>query len=236
MITTALDMIKSALNKIRVLGTGDVLSDEDAQLSLDTLNMMMESWSLDHLYVYTESQVNFPLVQGQYNYTVGVGGDFNVDRPLKLLTAFTRSQGIDYPMEVLDNATQYDAIRFKGVVSSWPMAIWYEQSFPLGTLHFYPAPTSGQAYLRFWTQLQSFAALNTAIVLPTGYKECIVFNLAVALSGDFGIEPSPTVVAKAGQSTARLKRYNSKAITVGSEAAYISNRHGRYSIMSDGYY
>jgi hypothetical protein len=239
-ITTALDIVKASLKQLRVLGTGDVLSNEDAQDAFDALNMMLESWSLDHLYVYTESQSNFPFVSGQNSYTIGTGGNFNITRPLKLISAFTRnisgSSTLDYPMEILDDAQQWDLIRNKAVASSWSRAVWYEQSYPLGTLWFYPAPSSGTVYLRFYTPLPSFAALNTAVALPMGYKEALVFNLAVSCAGLFGIEPSAAVAAKATSSAGRLKRYNNKATTTGSETAQISTRRARYNINGDNFY
>lgn len=239
-ITTALDIVKASLKQLRVLGAGDVLPNEDAQDAFDALNMMLESWSLDHLFVYTESQVNFPFVSGQNSYTVGTGGNFNIARPLRLISAFTRnvsgSSTLDYPMEVLDSAVQWDGIRNKAIASSWPRVVWYEQSYPLGTIWFYPAPSSGTVYLRFYTQLQSFPALNTAIALPVGYKEALVFSLAVSAAGLFGIEPSASVVSKAASSVGRLKRYNSKATTSTSEVAYPTRRRGRYNINGDNLY
>src|SRR5574340_36069 len=91
-VTTAQDIIISALKRIRVLGKGDILDSEDANDSLDILNMMLESWSLDKLYVFEEAQVNFPFIGGKQDYTIGPGGDFSVaSRPLKLVSAFTRS-------------------------------------------------------------------------------------------------------------------------------------------------
>lgn len=235
-IATALDIIEKALRQIRVLGTGDILSDEDAQNSLDTLNMMMESWSLDHLYVFEEGMLNFPFINGQATYTIGPGGQFNTpNRPLKLMSGYTRSTGIDYPLAILTDATQYDSIMNKGIAASFPGYVWYEQTYPLGTLHFYSAPTGNTVFLRFWDQLQSFPTLTTVVTLPIGYKEALVFSLALSLSGEFGIEPPATVIAKASSTIGRLKRYNTKALGMSSEAAYMSRGSNRYNIMSDSW-
>lgn len=233
---SALDLITLALKQIRVLGIGDVLSAEDAQDSLDVLNMMMESWSIDKLYVYQEALHTFPFVNGQASYTIGLGGDFNMPvRPLKLTSAYTQSQGISYPMSILTDAAQYDGIMNKGIVVSYPTYVWYEQTYPLGTMHFYPVPSGNDVNLRFWEQLQSFPTLPTLVTLPIGYKECIMFNLAVSLAGQFGIEPPATVIAKAANSMLRLRRYNIKPQNLTSEPTYMNRRTNRYNIMSDSY-
>jgi hypothetical protein len=235
-ITTALDLIKKALKQLRVLGVGDTLSDVEAQDSLDTLNLMLESWSLDRLFVYQETQRAFSTVNGQASYTVGPGAQFDMPtRPLKLTSAFTRSQGIDYQMSILTDATQYDGLVNKLIVTSFPNYIWYEQTYPLGTIYFFPVPSGNPVYLRFWDQVQAFPDLTTQITLPIGYKECMAYNLAVSLAGEFGLEPPPTVGLKAANSLTRLKRYNIKAQFMTSEPSYMGRWNNRYNIMSDSF-
>jgi hypothetical protein len=236
-VTTALDLIKGALRLDRVLGTGDVLSDEDAQVGLDQLNMLLESWSLDHLYIYVETQVHFPFVAQQGKYTVGPGGDFNLpERPLKIYSAFTRANGFDYPMSILTDATQYDSILNKQIVVMYPSYVWYEQTFPLGTLWFYPVPNGNEVYLRFWQGLSSFTSLTDPLAFPKGYSQAIMYNLAVLLSGPFGIEVPATVVAGAASSVRRLRRYNFKSTALTVEATYMNRRTNRYNINSDSLY
>ena len=235
-VISAVDLITLALKQIRVLGVGDTLTDEDAQDSLSVLNMMMESWSISKLYVYEEGLHNFPFVNGKADYTVGDGGDFQLtDRPLKLTSAYTQSLGISYYMQILTDATQYDSLVNKGIVVSYPTLVWYEQTYPLGTLHFWPVPNGNTVFLRFWNQLQQFPTLTTQITLPVGYKECMLFNLAISLAGQFGVEPPSPVIAKAQTSMARLKRYNIKSRAMTSEATYMNRRTNRYNIMSDSF-
>lgn len=235
-VTTANDIIKSALKRIRVLGKGDTLDDEDAQDALDILNMMLESWSLDKLYVFEEAQVNFPFVASKQDYTVGPSGDFNMPaRPLRLVSAFTRSNGIDYPMHIIEAAADYDTIMNKQIVVFYPTYVWYEQTFPLGTLHFYPVPNGNYVYLRFWQQLQSFPTLTTTISLPLGYKQAIITSLGLALASPFGIEPPGTLSAEATIAVGRIKRYNKKSTGMMSEAAFMNRQNHRYNIMGDNY-
>lgn len=233
---TVLDLIKLALKKARVLGTGDILSDEDAQSSLDTVNLMLDSWSLDRLFVYVETLQQVTLT-GALSYTVGTGGDFNFARPSKLVSAYAQVNGVSYPMEILQSAQQYDSIRLKGLAQAWPQAVWYETTYPLGTLHFYPLGAS-TCFLRFTTALQNFPALNTAIALPSGYKKAIVDAAAVELAQANNTEISPLVIQSASNAIARLKRQNLQQTTRGLEVTAMASdfrKGGQYNILSDGY-
>lgn len=237
-LTTAVDLITAALKKIRVLGKGDTMDDEDAQDSLNVLTMMLESWSISKLYVFEEALLTFPFVANQHDYTIGPGGNFDTPtRPLKLMSAYTHSIGLDYPMSILTAATQWDGIMNKGIAVSYPNYVWYEQTYPLGTLHFFPGPSTSTSTvnLRFWQQLQDFPTLTTQIALPLGYKQAMTYNLAVALAADFGIAIPPSVTSIAATSLTRLKRYNMKAQSLWIEASMMNNRSNRYNIMSDTY-
>ena len=102
---TVLDLITLALKKARVLGKGDILDDDDAQDALDTVNMMLDSWSLDRLFVYVDELQTFQTT-GNATYTIGPGGDFDTARPNKLVSAYALVNSVSYPIEILDNGQQ----------------------------------------------------------------------------------------------------------------------------------
>ncbi len=211
-MTTAADLIRGALKELRAIGQGETPTAEEMSDGLDRLNMMLESWSLDRLYVYTEAQDAIPLVVGKNAYTWGTGGDIPSSRPVRLIDAYTRdAASIDHTARILVTANDYDRISVKGLKAYWPTAVWLETTFPLSILHVWPTPDKTyNIYVRSYLQLQQFANLNDAISLPPGYKEAIMFNLAPTLAGSFGIEPSPAVLTKAVNSASRLKRNNIK--------------------------
>jgi len=233
-VTTALDLITYALKKRKVLGVGDTLSAEEANDCLDTLNLMLESWSLDRLSVYNEAQQSF-VSDGSDSYTIGPGGDIDVtEKPTKLTNAFTRDEaGVDHPMRVLLNAQDYDGIALKGIAVPWPTAVWYEPTDPLGTLHFWPVPSGYTIFLRFWAQLQRFETLTESIALPIGYKEAIGLNLAVKCE-DFGGTVTEALMGMARTSYGRLKAFNRKVPSAKIEIAAI-NQNRPYNILSDGW-
>lgn len=234
-VDTALDLIKYGLKKRKVLGVGDTLTDDEAQDCLDTLNLMLESWSIERLMVYNEAQQSF-VSTGLVSYTIGPGGDIDVsERPTRLTSAYTRDgAGIDHPMMVLLNPQDYDRISLKSIAVPWPAAVWYEPTNPLGTLHFWPVSSGYTIYLRFWQQLQQFETLTEPIVLPPGYKEAIGLNFAVRCE-DFGGTVTDALAGMARASLGRLKAFNAKTPTSRIEASYVARRSSGYNIMSDGF-
>lgn len=223
---TVLDLIKLALKKARVLGTGDILSAEDAQDSLDTVNLMLDSWSLDRLFVYVEELQTFATDGSSESYTIGPGGVFNTARPNKIVSAYAQVGSISYPIEILDNGQQYDAIRLKSLGGVWPSVVWYEKTAPLGTLHFWPIGAA-EVRLRFTSALQQFPTLTTQVALPAGYKKLIVDCAAVELAQANNTDISPLVIQSAANAIARIKRANSQPVTRALEVSMISSRYGR---------
>jgi len=76
--TTALDLITGALRNINSLEAGEVPNADDASDALQILNDMLESWTIEKLFVFSSTENRFIFVPGQYQYTIGnpVGGTF----------------------------------------------------------------------------------------------------------------------------------------------------------------
>lgn len=76
--STAQDIITGALRNINVLAAGETPSASDSADALQVLNDLLESWSIDHLNVYSVVENILTFTPGQYQYTIGnpVGGTF----------------------------------------------------------------------------------------------------------------------------------------------------------------
>lgn len=209
-MTTASDIISRSMRLIQVSGTGRrTLTSNELVDGLDALNTMLDSFSIERLMVYQILEENFQLVVGTANYTIGVGGTFNTTRPTKIENAFIRdSSSNDYSVQVIDNA-QYDSLALK-TVQSRPKWLFYDAQYPLAyiRLMYVPAYTD-TLYLNSWKQLQQFTDGTTAFSLPPGYKRMMEYNLAIELSGEYGVSVPPSVEKIAIQSKANLKRINS---------------------------
>lgn len=124
----------------------------------------------------------------QIAYTIP--GDFKVARPLRITNAFTRiytqGSGLDYPMEIVDQGRYVD-IGFKAIQAPWPIVLWYNPTYPLGTLFFYQNP-SGTAEVHLYTDniLTNFSSLTQSVSMPQGYKRMVKRMLARELAPEYG--------------------------------------------------
>ena len=50
--------------------------------------------------------------------------------------------------------------------------------------------------------------MNDDVVFPNGYEEALVTNLAVALSGSYGVQPSPMVISRAADAKSKIESIN----------------------------
>ena len=76
--STAQDLITGALRNINVLAAAETPSASDSADALQVLNDLLESWSIEHLNVYSVVENILYFTAGQYQYTIGnpVGGTF----------------------------------------------------------------------------------------------------------------------------------------------------------------
>lgn len=208
-MATALDMIKRSMRLIGALGQSEDPTAQEATDALNSLNSMLDSWSLERLMIYQVKQENFTWTGGQSSRTIGSGGNFSTTRPNKIEDGFVRISNIDYPYRVV-NHDVYDAIPDKTTQSEYPEIIYYKQASPLGTLYAWPVPSdSVSIYINHWVPLQSFSALTTSIALPAGYQRAIEYNHAVELHGEYPeLDLPASVVQIARESKAAIKRTN----------------------------
>lgn len=124
----------------------------------------------------------------QIEYTIP--GDFKIPRPLRVKQSFTRittqSSGLDYQITPIDEDT-YKSIGYKGIAAPWPIVMWYNSTYPLGTLSFYQNPSqAGQLHLFTDQILQNFSDLTEQVEMPQGYVRAIKRALGRELAPEYG--------------------------------------------------
>ncbi len=74
-----------------------------------------------------------------------------------------------------------------GVTSSIPTDLYYSAAWPNGQLYFWPVPTTAYGVeLWSWQLLSEFYALTADVSLPPGYRDVLVYSLAISLAPAFG--------------------------------------------------
>lgn len=187
---TGLDLVTGTLRKIGQYAPGETLDAQDAQDAMDTFNGMLDLWSAQNLSVYNQIETVKSLTSGQASYTVGLGGDFNIERPLRMVKAYSRittgNSSIDFPCQLVA-LQKYADIGLKSQPGPWPKMAYYNSGFPLGTLTFWPVPSGGMEFHLWSDQVFSSLALSDTVSLPRGYFLGLQYSLAELLCSEYGM-------------------------------------------------
>lgn len=207
-MTTALEIISSAMRLANILGEGQQPSGDQANNALSVLNEMLDSWGVDSLMLYQTTNEQFTLIPNQPTYTVGPGAQFDADRPARINSMYVDYQGVSFPMYEV-NQDEYNQITLKSLTQTFPRFFLYLNTYPLGTLTVWPTPLNALTLtLSVDRVLASVPTVGTTLTLPPGYSKAVRANLAMELCPEYGREPPPSLVKLATQSKADIKRSN----------------------------
>lgn len=189
---TFTDLFTDALSRIRIARAGDVLSPEDADYCLLLFNGLLDQWNADGRAVYASIFTDYTLTPSLNPHTIGPGGTFVVtQRPVEIQAAALSLGGnpvVYTPIEVRGKAW-YQAQTVPGLSTSIPTDVYFEESWPLGKLYFYPLPSAASG-IRLWTRvlLAAVAAadVGNAFSMPPGYGEALTLTLAKKAAPGFG--------------------------------------------------
>lgn len=211
-MATVRDLITDALLDINAIAVGETASAEDAAFCFRRLNNMIATWNNESLMIYNVVPQLFPVVAGQVTYTMGIGGDFNVPRPVKIEDAYiSDANNNDYAMAIVD-FERYSQIVSKNVQSSIPLCVWVDGSYPLKNLTFWPVPSDGSYRFKLWVwvAVSEFTTIDDVISLPPGYYRALQTNLSMEISPAFTKPVTPDLGRMAVESKAWLKRTNTQ--------------------------
>jgi hypothetical protein len=184
-MSTASSLILLALKDIGVLDEIETPSSAIMDDALTTLNQMIAQWQTERIYIYAQQDITF-IPTGVETYTIGTGGVINVATPTRIDYAFLRLSNIDYPVEIFNTFEEYQlGIAYKPVVTI-PDSMYFNPTYPLGTIYLYPRPSTGTMHLGMSSTLPVYTALTDTITLPGEYDFAIRLNLGEILSDMMG--------------------------------------------------
>lgn len=196
-MTTANTLVSAALKQLRVIRPGATAGTDDLATGLEQLGLMLGAFSAEDLAVPFITWGTFPMTSGTETYTIGATGDVVATRPEHIWRAYIEDDGgLSHFLRVLDERA-YMQIRIKGVAGP-PSALWYNPTVPNGTLKLYPIPNTGDVLT--YSHVAPFtepALIGDTVTIPRNYDAPVMWNLALWLSGVYGIPPPPVVVAMA---------------------------------------
>lgn len=224
-MTKVRELITDALIELGVIDPTQSLDANMAEHALRVLNRMLDAWSSENLMVFTENRNEYALALGKQTYTLGVGGDFNVARPVQItrLSVLLNTGTLELPIPIL-LTQEWQRVSIKQLPSSFPTAAWITGDFPLQSIWVWPIPAVACSLVLYtWGQLLAFTSLDDTVQFPKGYADAIVSNLAVRLAATYGKQVSQSTGMLAQVSKSRIRTLNSEAIYIGSDPALTGN-------------
>ncbi len=218
-VTTPADIIRLVLKDTGVIGVGQTASAEDTNDCFDTLNTMVAEWASKRWLLYHLLDLSI-VSTGAISYTVGPGGDIDtgsMQRPdrledgcffRQLITASSPNK-IDYPLALLQSREDYSRIGLKQLTTI-PQYVFYDPTFPLGTVYPWPViqPSQYELHLLVKAQLPQFANLADPINLPSQYYGALRYNLACRVRPMYQLPPDPQLIALATDSLSTIRNMN----------------------------
>ena len=202
-MATAGDLISAAFTKISI-ATPTTAQNASA---LVTLNDLISILGADLIPPYITSY-SHSLTIGDYDYTIGSGGNFDTVRPLKIEGCYLKdSSGYDRVISILSKK-DYNRMYNKDATAP-PSGLYYSPEYPLGKILFDSAPEQAyDAYFDLWVNFTEFATSATTVTLPDEYKAFLIYNLAVSLAEDWGRDVSKTLYAMTQESKRIIESLN----------------------------
>jgi len=124
---------------------------------------------------------------GAASYTIGAGGVFAVERPLKIQSAaILKASSVTKPVRLVA-AEEWAAYPKKGVAGLFAEVGYYDAAYPDGVIWLGPKPVTGGTLEIFgYIPLTTIATLATALAFPPGYERMLATALAPEIAGAFG--------------------------------------------------
>ena len=218
----------------------DTSKDVDDAFSL--LVMMLGQWQRKRWLIWNEQEVSV-VSTGANFYTIGPGPgtDFITARPDKIHAAWCRMQPfsgpnpVDIHLSIIEAKEDWAGITIKDL-KSLPAAVFYDSSFPVGRVYFWPVPSAAhyEMHLVVKATLPIPATVTDTIALPPEYLDAVVNNLACRLIVANGGNISPFLMGQAKASLETIKLANSQIPLLSMPAALIRRRGDASSWVGQG--
>lgn len=205
---TAADIINLALKDVEIIGESETASAETLADALTTLNQMLALWSVSGVNIYAQTETSFTPT-GALSYTVGPSGNFNISRPTVIDHVYWRSDGVDYPVHILDTFEEYQAITSKTLIGQ-PDVAYYLPAATQGVLYLYPQPNTGSLKITTRVKLPVYTAAADSLAIPPEFELAVRSSLAELLSINMGKKLRPDIAALAMKARKIMKRNNLK--------------------------
>lgn len=192
------DLIKLALQDLRIYGAAGNVSAEDEALAQTHLNDWIDAQQNDMAAVSEIRRTTWALTSAA-SYAVGIGASVNVQRPVSPQAI----AGVGYIDGSLTNTPElalnppldpsaWQSIAYKSFQAPQPAGWFYEATSPTGTLYPYPIPSSGslQGVMYSAVSVAEVTNLAATIAVQPGMRLWLRKALKIELADPFRVPVS----------------------------------------------
>lgn len=219
-MSTAADIVRDSLKLLGVLAAGESCGADDLVDGVRALNLLFGTWANEKLLTHGTRRTAYTLTPSLSPHTIGLGGTFNVARPLRIDGAgvIPAGQVQEAPIVRLTDA-QYQEIPDKAQTAEVPQRLWVEETHPTKKLWLWPVPTTAASLVLYtWSRLTEVAAADT-ISLPDGYEDALIHALALRVAPSYGVAISADLRENADEARAAIKRTNAPQVVTQFDSA-----------------
>ena len=235
MLATTGDLIQFVLRSVGISGVGQTPLAEDANTCLDFMRMLIAQWQRKRWLIWHEQEVS-KVATGNNFYTIGQGQDFDTARPDKIHAAWCRMMPfggpnpVDIPLGIIEAHEDWAGITIKDL-KSLPSAVFYDSSFPIGRVHFWPVPPAGiyEMHLVLKGSLPVYTTLTDPLALPDEYMEALMWSLCVRMAMAYGLPARPDHVGAMRVAMNTVMMANAQIPLLSMPAALSGHRGGDVS-------
>lgn len=214
----------NALTDLGRIATGGSGTAADLELCRLHFNRMLGQWNTQRRFAYYIYNQAFTFSASQQSYTLGTSANSanfvitaGTERPVKIerarLVTVASTPDSESEIPVLDY-DQYANISSPAGSATVPSVVYYQATYPNGTLWPvpYPTVTTNKLRLFWWIQLVSVASgdVGTNVNLPPGYEDAITLSLMESICMPFGLKISQDLKERARMSRLNIAALNSK--------------------------
>ena len=205
-----------------ILAGQGINGSEQAEI-LDIVNDMVDGQKLEAYFQQFVIRTVVAVAAGKRVYSVGPGGDWDIERPEKINNAgfiveYQQGQSeAEISMFVVISYEQWAQLVAKKTTSSIPLVLYYQATTAngYGSATVWPVPqydssSNESAYIALYTPgyLQEFTSLDDPFLTPKGFREFFVYELATKIHErpPYSKQPMPpSVTARAIEYKDRIK-------------------------------
>jgi hypothetical protein len=138
---TQQDFLIAAMRLVNIVGAGQTPNVSELSDVTGYANSLLENWSIQHLFIYLIKNRTFSLEANKGSYTMGVGGDFEAPRPVKIQTAgIVQANGLRSPLTLIDSKRWASIHEKTGSSMVQPLELYNVNDYPLANINLWPPP------------------------------------------------------------------------------------------------